>query len=89
MSGKKSGKKFEAHVQQKSKTSVELSDVNELKKKFLTKGGMEKEIKGYEVTTCFGGSGCPNSANSGTGLAKDIEKIIEKEDILGFLKRNG
>ncbi|MBT3175544.1 MAG: 4Fe-4S binding protein [Desulfobacula sp.] len=83
---KKVKRKVEAHAQQKSKTSVEFSDVNELKKKFLSKGGMKKEIKGYEVTTCFGSSGCPNTANSGTGLAKDIEKIIEKEDILGFLK---
>ena len=85
---KKVRKKVEAFAQQKAKLSVELSDVNELKKKFLSKGGMEKEIKGYEVTTCFGGAGCPNTANSGTRLAKDIESIIEKEDILGFLKQS-
>ncbi|WP_299977916.1 4Fe-4S dicluster domain-containing protein [Desulfobacula sp.] len=57
-----------------------------MKQKFLSKGGMEKEIKGYEVTTCFGGAGCPNAANSCTQLAKDIETIIEKENILSFLK---
>ncbi len=85
---KKVRKKVEAYAQQKAKSSVELSDVNELKKKFLSKGGMEKEIKGYEVTTCFGGAGCPNTANSATRLAKDIEAIIEKEDILGFLKQS-
>ncbi|MCP3872172.1 MAG: 4Fe-4S dicluster domain-containing protein, partial [Desulfobacteraceae bacterium] len=43
---------------------------------------------GYEVTTCFGSAGCPNTANSCTQLAKDIEEIIKKEDILGFLKKN-
>jgi len=83
---KKVRKKVEAFAGQRGKTSVDLSDVNDLKKKFLSKGGMEKEIKGYEVTACFGGSGCPNTANSGTELAKGIEKIIEKEDLLGFLK---
>ena len=83
---KKVKKKVENFVEQKKKTSVELADVNELKKKFLSKGGMEKEIKGYEVTTCFGGAGCPNTANSGTRLAKNIETIIEKENILSFLK---
>ncbi|MCK4767615.1 MAG: PCP reductase family protein, partial [Desulfobacula sp.] len=83
---KKVKKKVENFVAQKKKTSVELADVNELKKKFLSKGGMEKEIKGYEVTTCFGGAGCPNTANSGTRLAKNIETIIEKENILSFLK---
>lgn len=83
---KKVRKKVEAFAGERGKASVDLSDVNDLKKKFLSKGGMEKEIKGYEVTTCFGGSGCPNTANSGTELAKDIEKNIEREDLLGFLK---
>jgi len=85
---KKVKKKVEDFAEQKGKTSVELSDVNELKQSFLSKGGMEKEIKGYEVTTCFGGAGCPNTANSCTQLTKDIEAIIEKEDILSFLKEN-
>jgi len=83
---KKVRTKVEAYVEQKGKECVDILDVNELKKKFLSKHGMEKEIKGYEVTTCFGGSGCPNTANSGTRLASEIEKIIEKENILSFLK---
>jgi len=83
---KKVKKKVEEFVERKKKTVVDLSDVNELKQKFLSKGGMEKEIKGYEVTTCFGGAGCPNTAVSTTQLAKDIEKIFKKENILSFLK---
>lgn len=78
--------KVEAHAGQKGKTLVELSDVEDLKKKFLSKGGMEKEIKGYEIDACFGGSGCPNSANSVTRLAADMEKIFEAENLLEFLK---
>jgi len=85
---KKVKKKVEDFVGQKGKSSVELSDVNKLKQNFLSKGGMEKDIKGYEVTTCFGGAGCPNTANSCTLLAKDIETIIEKENILSFLKKS-
>jgi len=85
---KKVEKKVEDFVKKKGETSVELSDVNELKKKFLSKGGMEKDIKGYDVTTCFGSAGCPNIANSCTLLAKDIETIIEKEKILSFLKES-
>ncbi len=83
---KKVKKKVEAFAEQKGKTSVELSDVTELKKQFLSRGGMEKEIKGYEVSTCFGNSGCPNTANSCTRLAADIETMIEKENLLAFLK---
>ena len=85
---KKVKKKIEAYTEEKGKAFVELTDVNELKKKFLSKNGMEKEVKGFEVTTCFGGSGCPNSANPCAELAKDIEKIFEKANILGFLKEN-
>ncbi len=85
---KKVRKRVEDFAGQKGKKSVELSDVNELKKRFLSKEGMEKEIKGYEVSTCFGSSGCPHSANAGAQLAKDIEKLIEKENILSFLKEN-
>jgi dissimilatory sulfite reductase (desulfoviridin) alpha/beta subunit len=85
---KKVKTKVEAFVVQKGQNFVQLSDVNALKKKFLSKGGMEKDIKGYEVSTCFGGAGCPNSANSCTRLAKEIETLIKKEDILSFLKKN-
>ena len=84
---KKVRKTVEDFVAQKAKTSVELSDVNELKKKLLSKGGMEKDIKGYEVSTCFGDAGCPNTANSCTRLAKEIETIIANENILSFLKK--
>ncbi len=85
---KKVIQKVEDHVAQKGKELVELLDVEELKKKFLSKGGMEKEIKGYEISTCFGSSGCPNSANSVTRLSQEIEKIFEKERLLEFLKKN-
>lgn len=83
---KKVKKRVEAWVAQKNKRVVDLADVEALKKKFLSKGGMEKEVKGYEVTTCFGGSGCPRAANSATGLVKEIETLFERADILGFLK---
>ncbi len=85
---KKVKKRVETHAGQKGKSFVELSDVNELKKKFLSKGGMEKEIKGYEVSACFGGAGCPNTAYPSGALIKDIEKIFEREDLRGFLKKN-
>lgn len=50
------------------------------------KWSREKKIKGYEIASCFGGSGCPNSANSVTRLAADMEKIFKAENLLGFLK---
>lgn len=85
---KKVKKKIETHAAQKGKTSVELTDVNELKKQFLSVGGMEKEIKGYEISTCFGSAGCVNAATPSAALAQDIENFIAKEDMLCFLKNN-
>lgn len=83
---KKVKKKVEAHAAGKGKGSVGLTDVTELKKKFLSKGGMESQIKGYEVSACFGPSGCPNVANSTARLAEEIEDIFKKADLLSFLK---
>ena len=81
-------KKVETFVEKKGRDYIALSDVNQLKQKFLSKGGMEKEIKGYDLSTCFGGSGCPNTAFDSTRLAGDIEKIVQQADLLAFLKQN-
>jgi dissimilatory sulfite reductase (desulfoviridin) alpha/beta subunit len=67
------------------KKVVSLADVNTAQARFMTK--MSSEIKGYQVDTCFGSSGCPNPANSGDSLLKKIEEFLEKEDLLGFLKQ--
>ncbi len=83
---KKVRKKVEAHAQGKGKKKVDIDDVTSLKKQFLSKGGMEKDIQGYDISTCFGGEGCPNSANACTQLSKDIQTLMEKADLLSFLK---
>lgn len=81
-------KRVEEYAAKKDKSLVQLNDVNELKTNFLSKGGMEKEIKGFEVSACFGRDGCPNVACSTESLVKDIEKLFEQADICGFLKNN-
>lgn len=83
---KKVRNKVEAHVQTNGKIRVDLEDVIALKKQFLSRGGMEKEMKGYEITTCFGGEGCPNSAHSCATLLTPIRALMEKADILSFLR---
>jgi dissimilatory sulfite reductase (desulfoviridin) alpha/beta subunit len=85
---KKVRKKAEEFTASKGKACVDVSDLGELKKKFLSREGMEKQIKGYEVVSCFGDSGCPNSAVSCACLSEDIRAVFEKEDILSFLKEN-
>lgn len=67
------------------KVVVSLSDVKATQARFLMK--MSSEIKGYRLDTCFGSSGCPNQANSVDRLLQKVEKLLEKEDLLDFLKQ--
>ena len=67
------------------KKVVSLADVKAAQARFMKK--MNSEVKGYQVDTCFGSSGCPNPANSGNILLEKIEKLLEKEDLLDFLKQ--
>lgn len=83
---KKVRKRVETFVSDKGRDRVSLGDVQALKKQFLSKGGMESEIKGYDVSACFGGEGCPNSVVSSRQLVEDIQALMEAADILDFLK---
>ena len=67
------------------KEVVSLADVKATQARFMAK--MSSEIKGYQVDTCFGSSGCPNPANSSDSLLKKIEELLYKEDLLGFMKQ--
>ncbi|WDP90673.1 MAG: 4Fe-4S binding protein [Desulfobacter sp.] len=84
---KKVRKRVETFVADKGGGKVTLGDVQALKKKFLSKEGMESEIKGHDVSACFGGAGCPNSVAPSTAqLVKDIHALMENAQILDFLK---
>lgn len=79
-------KKVEAHAGQEGSPCVTLSHVKKLQKIFLSKEGMENQVRGVDVAACFGGAGCPNSAAACDDLAKEIEAILAQADILSFLK---
>lgn len=83
---KKVKKRVETFVEEQGRDLVEMADVTALKKKFLSKGGMEKEIKGYDISACFGGQGCPNSVAESADLLSGIEKLMKAADIRSFLK---
>ncbi|HSL61771.1 MAG TPA: 4Fe-4S dicluster domain-containing protein [Desulfotignum sp.] len=83
---KKVKKKVAAHVENQGRSVVTLSDVTALKQQFLAKGGMAKEVKGYEISACFGSDGCPHVACSTAGLETDLEGLLKQADLLSFLK---
>ena len=63
---------------------VSLSDVKDAKARYLS--NMKSEIKGYQLDTCFGPSGCPNRAIESDDLIRRIETLLKEEDLLGFLQ---
>jgi dissimilatory sulfite reductase (desulfoviridin) alpha/beta subunit len=77
--------RVEKDAAEAGKKVVSIADVKTTQARFLEK--MSSEIKGFQVETCFGSSGCPNRANSCDGLLKKTEELLEKKDILSFLKQ--
>lgn len=47
---------------------------------------MEDEVKGYQVETCFGPSGCPNRAVICESLPAELEKTLSRRKLKDFLK---
>lgn len=63
---------------------VTLEHVRNCQRRFLHK--MEDEVKGYQVETCFGPTGCPNQAVKDSGLSAKIENILSGKNLKAFLK---
>ncbi len=78
--------RVEKEVKESGKEVVSLRDVKATQKRYLTR--MSSEIKGYQIETCFGPSGCPNRAIISDQLIARIETEVAKADLLGFLKQS-
>jgi anaerobic sulfite reductase subunit C len=82
-------KRVRARVEKEAKEAgrhgVSLADVKAAQARYLT--SMSAEVKGYQIETCFGPSGCPNRAIIGDHLVAQIEADVKKQDLLGFLKQ--
>jgi anaerobic sulfite reductase subunit C len=66
------------------KQIVSLAQVKATQARFLSK--MDSEIKGYQLDVCFGPGGCLNRANPGERLLERLEALLQKENLLGFLR---
>ena len=82
-------KKVRARVEKEAldqgKTVITLAEVNDTRTRFLS--NMKNEVKGFQLDTCFGQGGCPNTCVSGDSLLERLEKLLQQEDLLGFLKK--
>jgi dissimilatory sulfite reductase (desulfoviridin) alpha/beta subunit len=76
--------RVEKEAADQGKATVTMSDVQAARNRFLNQ--MESEIRGFQVETCFGAGGCPNRMVDNEKLQHAIETLLQKEDILSFLK---
>jgi anaerobic sulfite reductase subunit C len=83
-------KKVRARVETEAvnagKRTVTPAEVKTAQKRYLQE--MSREIKGYQIDTCFGSSGCPNRTVPSEGLLERIEKVVADKDLLSFLKHH-
>lgn len=78
--------RVEKEAREAAKAVVSLEDVKATQARYLSR--MSSEIKGYQIETCFGPSGCPNRAIISDQLISRIETDVKKQDLLGFLKQS-
>ncbi len=77
--------RVEEEAQRRGSKVVTLEHVRACQQHFLHK--MEDEVKGYQVETCFGPTGCPNRAVATEDLADKVEAVLAQKDLKAFLKR--
>ena len=78
--------RVENEAKEAGQQAVSFADVKATQARYLT--SMSSEIKGYQIETCFGPSGCPNRAIISDRLVNQIEADVKKADLLGFLKQS-
>ena len=78
-------KRVEEEAAGRAADEVTMEPVSTCQKRFLDR--MEDEVKGFQVETCFGPTGCPNRAVNSDGLAERIEKGLSKRNMKSFLKK--
>jgi dissimilatory sulfite reductase (desulfoviridin) alpha/beta subunit len=77
-------KRVEEEAGRLGSREVTIDHVHTCQKKYLS--NMEEEVKGFQVETCFGPSGCPNRAITDNGMAGRIERLLAGKNLKSFLK---
>jgi dissimilatory sulfite reductase (desulfoviridin) alpha/beta subunit len=76
--------RVEKEAKDEGKERITLVEVKTTQARYLT--GMHADIKGYQIDTCFGSSGCPNRALISDPLLARVERVLQSADLLDFLK---
>ncbi len=84
---KKVRTKIEEEAERAGAPRVLLEHVESCRKRFLSGAQMEKEVRGFQIETCFGPSGCENRVADSQKLIEALEKSLSRRDFAGFLKK--
>ena len=80
-------KKIRARVEKEAmeagRTTITMEDVSATRNRFLTT--MKDEVRGFQLDTCFGAGGCPNTIMDSQPLVEKIETILMEADLKHFL----
>lgn len=77
-------KRVEEEALSRGSAVVTEAHVRACQERFLNR--MEEEVKGYQVETCFGPSGCPNRAFAADGFADRAEDLLQGRRLKEFLQ---
>lgn len=77
-------KRVEEEAERCGEKKVTMEHVRTCQQRFLK--NMEEEVKGYQVETCFGPSGCPNRAVICESLPAELEKTLSRRKLKDFLR---
>jgi anaerobic sulfite reductase subunit C len=78
-------KRVEAEAADCGAREVTIKHMQTCQRRFLTK--MEDEVKGFQLETCFGPTGCPNLAVAQDDLAQEVEQKVSHRNLKCFLKK--
>lgn len=77
-------KRVEEEAARCGAAQVRLEHVKTCQKRFLNQ--MEDEVRGYQVETCFGPSGCPHRAVLHDNFPLKVEDCFARRNLKSFLK---
>ncbi|MEJ2031728.1 MAG: 4Fe-4S binding protein [Deltaproteobacteria bacterium] len=77
-------KRVEEEAERRGAREVAIEHVNRCQQRYMN--NMEEEVQGFQVETCFGPGGCPNSVGPDPHIAHRIEEHLAAVDLKAELK---
>lgn len=76
-------KRVEEQAAREGASQVTMEHVRTCQRRFLER--MDEEVRGYQVETCFGPTGCPNRAVEAVELSSALEGLLKGKSLREFL----